>query len=131
VTVTATNKTTGATLFSKAYTIPSIPLMKISSSSKQALFGLNVAVLPYALSVEVKVTLQGTTVTSTTALSRELDINANGSVDIIDASIAAISFGTSIGDPKYNPQADFLAHGTIDIIDLGFFAFYFNAQILH
>ncbi len=131
LTVTATNRTTGVTIFTKTYMVPSFSLMSVSSTVKQLLFGLNVAVAPYALSVEVKVTLQGTTVTSSTALSRELDINADGSVDIIDASIAAISFGTSIGNPKYNPQADFLAHGTIDIIDLGFFAFYFNAVILH
>jgi hypothetical protein len=106
-------------------------LMPISSSSKQVLFGLNVQVLPYALSVEVKVILQGITVASSTLLTRELDINGNGSVDIIDAGIAALAFGTSVGNPKYNPQADFLAHGTIDIVELGVFAFYFNAQILH
>jgi hypothetical protein len=131
LTVTATNSTTGATLFSKTYTIPTIGLMPISSSSRQVLFGLNVQVLLYALSVEVKVILQGITVTSSTLLTRELDINGNGSVDIIDAGIAALAFGSSVGNPKYNPQADFLAHGTIDIVELGVFAFYFNAQILH
>ena len=93
--------------------------------------GLSPTIGKVEAGVEVKVILQGITVTSSTLLTRELDINGNGSVDIIDAGIAALAFGASVGNPKYNPQADFLAHGTIDIVELGVFAFYFNAQILH
>jgi hypothetical protein len=131
LTVTAVNSSTGAPIFSRTYSVPSLPLTSVSGPANQALFGLNVPVMPYALSLEVKVILQGTSVTGSTLLTRELDINADGSVDIIDAGIAALSFGTSTGNPKYNPKADFLAHGTVDIVDLGVFAFYFNAPVFH
>src|SRR5207245_8865003 len=97
---------TASQLFSTTYTTPTIPLTSISPSSRQVLFGLNVQVLPYALSVEVKVILQGITVTSSTLLTRELDINGNGSVDSIDAAIVALAFRASVGNPNYNAQSD-------------------------
>jgi len=45
------------------------------------------------------------------------DIDMDGKIDIIDAATVAASFGTSYGQPNYNPFADVTMHGAIDILD--------------
>jgi len=46
------------------------------------------------------------------------DINSNGMVEISDIILCALSFGSQLGDPKWNPDADLDGNGIIDIVDL-------------
>jgi Tol biopolymer transport system component len=46
------------------------------------------------------------------------DVNADGTVNILDISIAARSYGTKPGDTKWNPNADINEDGTINILDI-------------
>jgi hypothetical protein len=46
------------------------------------------------------------------------DLNEDGTVDINDAILAANSFGTTDGDPNWNPAADIDENGEIDVFDL-------------
>jgi hypothetical protein len=46
------------------------------------------------------------------------DLNRDGKVDIQDIVIVAAAFGTKLGDPKWNAQADLDKNGTINIIDV-------------
>lgn len=46
------------------------------------------------------------------------DLNGDGIVDIKDALLAAKAFGSSPGDPNWNPAADLDGNGVINIIDL-------------
>ncbi len=125
--VSARNSTTGALLFTKSYTIPSIKLLS-RGSSFQSPFILNVAVTPYPLSSEVTVTLNGGAATVSVQVTRQVDIDGNGIVNIIDIGILTASYGTSLGSPNYNPRADIDANGTINIVDVGIVGSYFGAQ---
>ncbi len=126
ITVTATNTTTGITVFSKAYSLLNLSLMNQSSSFRTA-FLLNIAVLPYPLSSGIIVTLTGTTASATVQVTRQLDIDANGTVDISDASVVGNAWNTSIGSPSYNPRADLNASGRVDIIDVSIFGAYWRS----
>jgi PKD repeat protein len=46
------------------------------------------------------------------------DINGDGKVDIYDVAYVAKRFGSSEGDPEYDPKADFNGDGKIDIYDV-------------
>lgn len=54
------------------------------------------------------------------------DINGSGIVDIYDAIILANAFGTKLGDPRWNPNADLKADEIIDIYDAIILANYYN-----
>ena len=45
------------------------------------------------------------------------DVNRDFKVNIVDAGMIAISYGTKLGDAKFNPNADFDFNNRIDIID--------------
>jgi hypothetical protein len=45
------------------------------------------------------------------------DLNGDGVVDVKDALLAAEAFGSSPGDPNWNPNADLGGFGIINIID--------------
>ncbi len=46
------------------------------------------------------------------------DVDGSGMVDIQDIYIIALSFGTKLGDPGFNPDADLNRDGWIDIEDI-------------
>lgn len=59
------------------------------------------------------------TVTPTSAIVTGCvgDVDKNGTVNIIDFSLLRASFGLQLGDPGFNPDADFNGNLTIDIGD--------------
>jgi len=46
------------------------------------------------------------------------DVNGDGVVDIYDLSICGQAYGSVVGEPEYNPDADFNHDGLIDIRDI-------------
>jgi PKD repeat protein len=46
------------------------------------------------------------------------DINNDGSVDIIDLTIAGLAFNSELGDARWNEAADVDRNGVIDIVDI-------------
>jgi phosphate transport system substrate-binding protein len=127
VSAVAVDKTSGSITYSKTYNIPGLHLLTTTSTDLTLSFVLNLAVLPYALSTDVTATLHNdyTAVTSR-ALSREVDIAAQGSVNIVDLATVAVHFGTTLGGAGYDPASDINADGAINILDLAFVAFYFG-----
>jgi phosphate transport system substrate-binding protein len=141
VTVVAADKSTGVITYSHTYQIPNLQLGPVSGATGLALrFVLNVAVAPYALSTNILIQLQLVPVCrptyggigsntlnnvecqqafATTSLTRELDMNGRGVVDITDVGTVLAAYGTSIGNPGYNPLADLNGSGTINIFGLG------------
>jgi hypothetical protein len=87
----------------------------------QTKFLLNVTVQPFTLSSDLAVQLQDLTASTSNLLTRQLDINGDGFVNIFDASIAGAAYGSTLGSPKYKPKADFNADGTINIFDFAIF----------
>ncbi len=54
------------------------------------------------------------------------DVNMDGRVDIIDAALAAFSFGATPGSTNWNPSADINGDGIINILDVAIVAFWFG-----
>jgi phosphate transport system substrate-binding protein len=141
VTVVPADKSTGSVIASAVHTFQGISLKlgPVPARGNLAVrFVLNVAVGPYALSSDILVQLnlvpvcrptyggvnQLTNVecqqaTTTVFLTRELDMNNHGTVDISDVGTVLNAFGTTIGNPGYNPLADLTGSGTVDILGLG------------
>jgi hypothetical protein len=125
-TVVARNSTTGMVVFTKTYSLPSIKLQNQTHNLRGS-FLLNVAINPYPLSSDVTVNLQGGVATTVVMVTRQIDINRDRTVDIVDVATIAFSFGSSLGSPNYNPAADLDANGIVNINDLAIAAFYFAA----
>ncbi len=125
ITTDLVNSTTGVTLFTKTYLIPNIQLRPMQNSPTQITRFLMNAGGALAHSVEMSVQLSGLTMSSTSLLTRQLDINANGVVDLGDVSVAALAFGSIIGTMKYKSSADFNADGVINLADISVIALYF------
>ena len=88
---------------------------------------LNVPVVPYSLSVNVDVNVKNGTGTSAFGVSRQIDINLRGHVDIVDAAVLAFAFDSTPLRGNWNPRADFDADGMVDITDAATIAFLFDA----
>jgi hypothetical protein len=125
-TVRATNGTSGLVVFNKTYPIPSSTL-RGQGSIRDAVFLLNVPVVPYSLSVNVDVNVKNGTGTSAFGVSRQIDINLRGHVDIVDAGVLAFAFDSTPLRGNWNPRADFDADGLVDITDAATIAFLFDA----
>jgi len=54
------------------------------------------------------------------------DLNGDGKVDIKDLALAALAFGSYVGHPRYNPDADVNQDGKVDIRDLARIALNFG-----
>ncbi|OLE91020.1 MAG: hypothetical protein AUF79_07120 [Crenarchaeota archaeon 13_1_20CM_2_51_8] len=125
-TVSAANLTTGITTFSRNYTISNLPVSGLTSTIFRTELLLDVAVLPYHLSVDLNEQTDGGIGSTRVELTRELDIDRNGVVNIVDLVRVAISFSSTVGSPNYDPRADVNGDGVINIIDLSRVAFYFT-----
>jgi hypothetical protein len=77
--------------------------------------------------VDLNVQTNGGIGSTRVELTRELDIDGNGVVNILDLVRVAIAFSSIVGSPNYDPRADVNGDGVINIIDLSRVAFYFNA----
>ena len=48
------------------------------------------------------------------------DVDGDGDTDLADLSFLLAAYGTTVGDPDYNPDADFEPDGDVDLADLSF-----------
>jgi hypothetical protein len=62
--------------------------------------------------------LKTTPVTVLSGVGRLTDLDKNGKVDIRDVAEAAIAYGTSEGQPRWDPKADLNLDGIIDMKDI-------------
>jgi PKD repeat protein len=122
-TVTAVNATTGTVIFSKTFNFT------ISFGSAITIkFVLKLPVAPIALGVDCSVS--PATVSASCIVSRNPDVNGNGTVSFLDVSTMAIAYGSTVGSPRYNPAVDLNADGAVDFIDASIMTFYYSAVVL-
>jgi hypothetical protein len=57
------------------------------------------------------------------------DINGDGTVDIYDALLLSVAFGSSTGQANYNPAADLNNDGVVDIYDAIILAEQFGSTV--
>lgn len=124
VSAVAVDKTSGSVIASKTYNIPNLQML-VQGTDFTLSFVLNIGVLPYALSTDVTVTLHTSFTASTShVLTRELDVAAQGSVNIVDLATIAFFFGQPASN---SPTSDIDGNGgTIDIIDIATAALYYG-----
>ena len=137
VTAKASNSSTGQDLFTKTFTI--VGLQLTNSSGVAPYYGefvLTIAVdscpsfgsfKPCRITSDVTITFSGKDATSNLAVSRDLDVDQNGTVDQSDRDATATAYGCSIGNQCYNPKLDFDANNTINVVDLAMVQSYLNA----
>ena len=58
------------------------------------------------------------------------DLNDDGIVDIMDVSIAAVAFGATPDNPRWNAKADLNFDGVIDVLDLVLIIVNFNGPVV-
>jgi len=132
---TAKNSSTGTVLYSNTYPVSKISFAVDSTGHYyQSEFLLTQWVNPYPVSVNIAMsylvnqTGSGGGINATTiTLTRNVDINLDGTVDAGDVNIQVASWQTSIGNPKYNPRADLDADGIVDQIDVNILQSYMGA----
>jgi PKD repeat protein len=123
VSVTAVNATTGAVIFSKTFNI------NVTFSSTMSIkFELKVPVTAIALGIDCST--NSTTATTSCIVTRNTDIDNDGTVGFIDVSAVAYAFGSTVGSPKYSPALDLNADGIISFIDVSIVAYYYRATVL-
>jgi hypothetical protein len=124
VTVVDADINSATITYNKTYTFAS-PGLQIGTIAGQPgvllrfCLNINVASPGFALSSDVLIQFLGTTATVSTVLTRQLDFVGDGVVDAVDLSAMSSAYGTSMGQPGYNPQADLLGRGTVNIFSLG------------
>jgi hypothetical protein len=124
VSVTATNSTTGALIYSNSFSL-SLTFYPGTGSLR---FILKVPVSSGVLASSCQVSFLFGNVFC--FVSRTPDINGKGVVDILDVSIVFRAFGSSTGSPLYYPAADLDGNRTINIIDASIIAADFGAHVM-
>jgi hypothetical protein len=132
VTVAAADTGTGSITYAHGYVLAGLSLVPVSGQpGLQLRFVVNVAVLPYKLSSNILVQLQGMIATTSTSLTRELDINGDGVINILDVGYVTNLYGLSKGQSGYDPTADLNASGTINILGMGPLLANYGQQAFH
>ena len=55
------------------------------------------------------------------------DVNMDGRVDILDAALIGVAYGSTPGKPNWNKAADLNGDGKVDILDAALVAYYYGA----
>jgi hypothetical protein len=125
--VIAIDSKTGTVLFNKTYTIPNIKLSN-ATDTLQGSFVLSIGISPYPLSSNIIVKETAGNATASIGITRRVDVNGDGKIDILDLAFVANAFGSTLNSSRYDGRADIDGNGTVDITDLATIAFYFNDQ---
>ncbi len=119
--LTAVNTTSGATIFSRAFSIN-----LAFGTSNMFNFVLSIPAVSEMLAVSCSVT---TGAAASCMVSQTPDLNHNGVVDIGDIAIMAFAYGSVRGASNYNPAADLNADGIINILDIALAASDYGAPV--
>jgi len=125
--ILAKNATTGLVLFNRTYTINNFKLQN-ATGALQGTFLLSVGTTPYPLSSNIRVREDAGTGTASIAVSRRVDVNGDGIVNVQDLVVVALAFGSTVNSPGYNGRADIDGNGDVNIIDLVAVSIFFGAM---
>ena len=126
-TVIAKNATSGLVVFNKTYTITDFK-MQNSTGALQGTFLLSIGTAPYPLSSNIMVRESAGTATASITVSRRVDVNGDGMVNIQDLVVVAFAFASTVNSPGYNGRADIDGNGDVNIIDLVAVSIVFGAM---
>src|SRR5467141_2797008 len=118
----AANATTGAIIFSETFNLT------IYYGSNNLVRFL-VAISPTSPRLATGCTINTATGQLACFLSKNPDVNSDGTVGMVDYSMAVYEYGASQGSPRYNPAADLDNNGTIDLVDIAIIGLDYAAPI--
>ncbi len=119
--LTATNVTSGAIIFSRAFSIN-----LVFGSMNSINFVLNIPAVSQMLALSCSAT---TGAAASCVVSKTPDLDHDGVVNIGDIATIALAYGSVPGSSNYNPAADLNADGTINILDLALAASDYGAPV--
>ena len=122
----ATNSSSGTVLFSKTFTITNVQV-----ANNHARFLLNIAAGQYPLSADVTLSLTSGVWSASVMVTRQLAVTGASTVGLVDFSVVALAYGSSVGSTRYNPVADLTGTGTISIIDVGIVGLFYGAKVFY
>ncbi|OLD14059.1 MAG: hypothetical protein AUF79_02900 [Crenarchaeota archaeon 13_1_20CM_2_51_8] len=123
ISVTATDSTTGQTLFAKTFTV------SLSYGSRStARFVLSI--LAGSSWLGATCSINASTDTASCIVSRDPDVNHDGSISLQDVSQVFYAYGSSKGDARYNPSLDLYGYGTINLFDASLAAIDYGLPVL-
>ncbi len=64
-------------------------------------------------------------------VTRQLAVTGASTVGLVDFSVVALAYGSSVGSTRYNPVADLTGTGTISIIDVGIVGLFYGAKVFY
>ncbi len=121
--VSAVNETSGMEIFQKTFNITlSLP----SNGPAKFVVGLPRSVSNIGVSMTVD-----STGTAFGVVTKNPDLDGQGTVNIADLATAALSFGSTQSSLNWNPDADLNGDGTVNIMDMAAIAFDFGAPVLY
>ena len=123
VSMVATNTTTGAIVFSETFNIT------IHYRSTSSLVRFLVAITPTSARLATSCTVNTVSGHLSCFLSKNPDVNGDGTVDMVDYSMATYEYGATRGTLGYNPAADLDDDGTIDLVDIAMIGLDYGAPI--
>jgi hypothetical protein len=115
-------------VFSRNYTLTNIRLQN-ETTSLVSRFLLSIPVSPYHLSVDVSLTVQSSKTTVQVVVTRLINLSATGTVNISDVTTVMADYGSTMGSPGYNPQADLAANGIVGITDVTIAILYYGSSV--
>jgi subtilase family serine protease len=124
--VIARNATSGLVLFNRTYTINNFKLQN-DTGTFEGIFLLSVGTAPYPLSANIRVRESAGIGGASIAVSRMVDVNGDGTVNVQDLVIVALAFGSTVNNPSYDGRADIDGNGLVNIIDIVGVALFFGA----
>jgi len=124
--VLARNSTSGALILNKTITLTPQQLHQ-SQSAYSGSFTISITNTAHPLSSNIQVSLDQGNATTTVSVTRKIDVNGDGTINILDLASIANDFGISSNSSSYNPANDIDADGSITIIDLAHVAIFFQA----
>jgi hypothetical protein len=120
----ATFQIAGGGLSATSLTTPNVPSVNIDSTTNGS-YSLAFQIYPfgetgtYTINATTQWEDQMTSASLTFTIYMVGDVNQDGSVDSTDLGLLGLAWGTTLGDPNWNPSCDLYEDGAIDSSDLG------------
>lgn len=124
--VVVRNSTNGVPLFSKSFTLAPMQMQAIESSYSGSLI-ISIGNTSPPLSSNIRVSMNSGNATVTVSVTRRIDVNGDGIVNILDLAMVASEFGLAANNTGYNPSADIDGDGAVTILDLAHIAILFQS----
>jgi PKD domain len=123
LTITATNMTNGQTLYTK--TVDFTRTYPPGTSNPRFILAIPLS----TTSLGVRCAYRSDTATVNCMITKNPDLDQNGTVDLQDISAIVYDFGSVPGSPHWDPNADLAGENAVDLIDVSIAVYDFGTPV--